>query len=229
MGRPRRVPQEIRMKSARSLSRICRSAAPLLILAAWGCGDASATSPDGGPREEEPTPPVVATVTVSADIGPNVAPGATARMTAVARDAAGNSVTASFTWSSSDPSVARVADDGTVSALEPGDVRITASVGAVSGESSLAVLDVDAASAAAVLEDAMADVLLVALGTDREAAVRPAWDACQGALDSGDLTALSGCVAPLSTALADGDRDSAPLRAVLGLFVDALDRILDLD
>ena len=209
----------------RSLTRATATA--LLVAAGWACGDAATTAPDPPPDNEEPTPPVVAAVAVSADIGPVLAPGATTRLTATATDAQGGAVSAGFTWSSSDASVVRVASDGTLTALAPGDVTVSAQAEGVSGGIDLTVYDLDVATAEALLDDPMADLLLTALGSPGEAVVRPAWVGCREALDLLDVTGLSACLSPLAANLDEGDPASGPLRTLLTLFSDSLDRLLD--
>lgn len=208
----------------RSLTRATTTA--LLVSAGWACGDA-ATAPEPPPDNEEPTPPVVAAVAVSADIGPVLAPGATTRLNATATDAQGGAVSAGFSWSSSDAAVVRVASDGTLTALAPGEVTVSARAEGVSGEIDLAVFDLDVDAAEALLNDPMADLLLTALGSQGEALVRPAWVGCREALDLLDVTALSACLSPLAANLEQDDPVSGPLRTLLTLFADSLDRLLD--
>jgi len=75
-------------------------------------------------------------------------------LTAEPRDAAGNPLTGrDVDWTSSDDGVARVDDDGRVSALAVGSVTITATSGGQSGTSAVAVAAPVAASATAVAGD----------------------------------------------------------------------------
>jgi hypothetical protein len=60
--------------------------------------------------------------------------GATTKLTAVAKDATGATITGvTFTWSSSDPAMMSVANDGTVSALRIGAAKVTATAANQSG------------------------------------------------------------------------------------------------
>lgn len=209
----------------RTLTRAPATA--LLLAAGWACGDAAPTAPDPPPDNGEPTPPVVAAVAVSADIGPVLAPGATTRLSATATDAQGGALSAGFTWSSSDPDVVEVTSDGTLTALAPGEATVSAQAEGVSGGVDLTVFDLDVATAEALLDDPMADLLLTALGTEQEAVVRPAWVECREALDLRDVTGLAACLSPLADNLDQDEPVSGPLRTLLTLFTDSLDRLLD--
>lgn len=73
--------------------------------------------------------------------------GNTASLAAVTRDASGNRLTGrTVTWSSSAPSIATVAADGTVSAVAPGTATITATSEGKSGTATVTVTPVPVAS-----------------------------------------------------------------------------------
>lgn len=105
--------------------------AGLALLLAAGCGD----SPVDPPR-----PPSVAEVRIS---GPDslVTPGHTLQLQAEVRDSAGNPLgDRAITWSSSDTTVARVADTGAVTGVALGTATLTASSEGVSETFRVAVV-----------------------------------------------------------------------------------------
>ncbi len=113
-----------------SALRLAPALALLVALAACGGGG------DGGTKP--PPPPKVATVALSAhDTTINV--GASFTISATPRDAAGATVGATVTWSSSDASVARV-ENGLVTAGGPGLAVITATAASVSARVAITVL-----------------------------------------------------------------------------------------
>jgi TolB protein len=66
--------------------------------------------------------------------------GETVQLTAVARDAAGGTIAGrSFTWGTSDGSVASISSAGLVTAVAAGNAEITASTGGISGSASVTV------------------------------------------------------------------------------------------
>ncbi|HEX9704673.1 MAG TPA: Ig-like domain-containing protein [Gemmatimonadales bacterium] len=88
----------------------------------------------------------VATVTVSPATA-NVPSGSTVQLTAVARDAAGNTLTGrSFNWTSDNTNVATVNGSGRVTGVAAGTVTITATSEGVSGTASVTVTTVPVAS-----------------------------------------------------------------------------------
>lgn len=97
---------------------------------------------DGSPAGPEPEPePSVATVEITPGADTLTALGETRSFTAVARDADGDPITGlSFTWSTSDQSVATVDDQGVVTASANGTAEITATVDGVTGSAGLAVI-----------------------------------------------------------------------------------------
>lgn len=83
-------------------------------------------------------PPIVATVTVTPELVTLEALGATAALSAVARDRHGAVVTPAFTWTSSDPAVASVdAQSGVVTAVGNGTATVQAAAGAVHASSTI--------------------------------------------------------------------------------------------
>jgi hypothetical protein len=83
--------------------------------------------------------PVLSSVTV-APTPTTVYTGATRQLTATAKDQYGNAMSGqSFTWSSSNTSLANVSSSGLVNGITPGSVTITASAGGKSGSASVTV------------------------------------------------------------------------------------------
>lgn len=111
-----------------ALARASRALAPgtlfvCALLAACGGGE--------GPTDPDLTPDnVVASVTISGDS--TVGLGKNLGLTAVAKNAAGATVSASVTWSSDAPSVVSVSGAGVVTGLTAGLATITATAGGVS-------------------------------------------------------------------------------------------------
>ena len=98
---------------------------------AGSCGGGDTT----GPTNERP----VATVELT-PATMELAVGGTARLTATPRDAAGTALTGrTVTWSSADPSIAAVDDEGQVTATAEGEVEITATSGGKVGSAAVTV------------------------------------------------------------------------------------------
>ncbi|MGE0443488.1 MAG: Ig-like domain-containing protein, partial [Gemmatimonadales bacterium] len=106
--------------------RPSRPAAALAALLAAGCGGPTSPPPPPPP----PPPATIASITLTAAT-PTMAPGATQALTAVARNAAGQPVSTSFTWTSTVPGVATVNGSGMVTAVAPGSTAVTAASGAI--------------------------------------------------------------------------------------------------
>jgi hypothetical protein len=101
----------------------------------------------------------VVTISVTPSTATLASIGDTLRLTATAKNAAGQPVTAAFTWASSAPAVASVTSDGRVGAASNGPVDITATADGITGTASLSVAQV-VASLEAVSGDAQGgDVL----------------------------------------------------------------------
>ncbi len=86
-----------------------------------------------------PPPPVVTTVTVSPPSA-SIAVGATVSLTAVVKDAQGNTMTGqTVTWSTSNAAIATVSANGVVSGVAGGSATITATSSGKSGTSAITV------------------------------------------------------------------------------------------
>lgn len=158
--------------------------------------------------------------------------GRTAALTVSVKDADGNALTdRTVTWSSTDDAVAGVAgtDVGAVvTAHAAGAVEITATVEGVAGSADLRVADTDAAGLAQLAEDAFGRALASKLQDDG-AALPGILDDIVAALDQENLSAIRDGLAAARNAI---DAPSAPddvvLYAVVGLFLDHLERFLNL-
>lgn len=107
----------------------------LLALTPVACGDGSGTGPEPGPT--------VAAVELAVAVDTLTALDDTVRVEAQALDAEGNPLpdrTAS--WSSSDPAVVSVTDDGVATAVGNGGATVSATIEGVTGTTSLAVYQV---------------------------------------------------------------------------------------
>ena len=192
------------------------------------CGE-TPTAPPSGPDPTDPVEPVVASVTLSSPIGGIVAVGASTRLEAAAADASGAPVSASFAWSSSDGSIATVSSTGDLTGIGPGTATITAAADAVAGTLEVTVANADLASLRTLLDDPLADGLLTRITGDAGTALRATWSRCDTALTEGNLEALQSCATEGRQALSDNtDPSTGPLRSLLGLFLDWVDRFLNL-
>lgn len=105
------------------------------VLALAGCGGDAGTAPQD---PSDPTPPSVASVTVSLSES-SIETGASTTATAVVRDAQGNELQRSVSWSTDAAGVATVNGSGVLRGVVPGTVVVTASSGGVSGMAQLEV------------------------------------------------------------------------------------------
>lgn len=112
-------------------------AAGIALTAFLACGGGTEPSDPQEPDPPDPPAPTVASITVSLDES-SVEAGTTTTATAEARDAQGNVMQTSFSWSTDAPGVASVSG-GTVRGIVPGTAAIRASSGSVVGSASLEV------------------------------------------------------------------------------------------
>ncbi len=119
----------------RSLFRRSADARLSLVVAVLlaGCGGGT----DGGPTT--PPPATVSSVVVAAPVT-SLTAGATSTFTATVRDAAGNTLARTVSWSSSADAVASVTQGGVVTAVAPGTASITATSEGKSGQASVTVI-----------------------------------------------------------------------------------------
>ena len=110
-----------------------RAAVLAFVFLATACGNGSTTEPPPGPV-------AVASVEVTPAADTLTALGQTQQLSATALDGQGNPVSGvTFTWSSSDESLATVSETGLVTALGTGQVQITATVQNVGGTAALLI------------------------------------------------------------------------------------------
>jgi len=198
----------------------------LAACAAVACGE-SPTTPrvDPGPDPD----PVVASVTVTSDVGAVFAVGGSTLLSTQAADASGTAVPTTLTWASSDPTVAAVSTAGLVTGIAPGSVNITASAGSVSGAFAVTVADADLVGLRALLDDPFAQALIDGLTTSASGPLDQTWTECEQALSDGHLSLLQGCATEArATLTTDTDAPTRPLRSLLELVVDGIDRLLNL-
>lgn len=198
-------------------------AAPF-VLAALACGETT-TAPD-------PTPDPatrVASVAVESPSGALRDVGSSTQLTGTATDGSGQAVTATLAWSSSDPAVAPVTATGLVTAAAPGSATISATTEGVTGSLTLTVVDADVDGVTALLTDPWADALLSAVDEGAGGPLPPQWSTCVDLASGENLEALVDCVTDVRALLAaEPTPETAPLRAVLGLLLDAVVRLLAL-
>jgi Bacterial Ig-like domain (group 2) len=133
-----------------------------------GCGGGGSGDSDGSGGPPPPPPPTVATVTVS-PASATIDAGAKTSLTAQARDSTGAAMTGvTFTWTSSDATVATVAD-GEVTGVAAGSANISASSGGVTSAS--VALTVRAAPAASASSEELIAQALAAGTIDAETAL----------------------------------------------------------
>ncbi|WP_333659562.1 SBBP repeat-containing protein [Meiothermus cerbereus] len=96
--------------------------------------------------------------------------GQTQQFTAVAKDASGNTIPdVTFTWSSNDPSVATVNNNGLATAVAEGTATITASAGGKSGTATLNVTPIPTFTVGVEVRYLNGSGLVLALGTQIKA------------------------------------------------------------
>ena len=100
----------------------------------FACGGEESTDPG------QTLPPAVASVVVTLTSATLVALGETLQLTASASDANGNTISGkTFTWSSSDESIATVSASGLVTGVANGSITITATTDGVNGTAAIQV------------------------------------------------------------------------------------------
>jgi len=110
----------------------------LQVLAILGLAACKGTEPPPPP----PPPPAVAGISVSPTSG-SLQATKTLTMTATPKDASGNPLSRSVTWTSSDAAIATVDGNGTVTGVTPGGVTITATSETKSASASVTVTPQD--------------------------------------------------------------------------------------
>lgn len=184
------------------------------------------TACDSG-TETPSGPGPVASVTI-APASASVAVGETQQLIATARDAGGTQVSATFTWSSSDGSLASVDANGLVTGVAEGTATITATTGGISGTAAVAVtpppvatVEVDPTAATLNVGET---VQLTATPKDASGAVVATgvnWtssDAAVASVDSDGLVTANGSGQATISATADGQSGSAAIDVLAAPF-----------
>jgi len=116
-----------------------RHGAFIVLTAVAACVQAGCGGAGESPIPTTPTPAVVSSVAVSAPTT-SMAPGATSTFTATVKDASGNTLARTVSWSSSADGVATVSQSGVVTAVAAGTANIQATSEGKSGSTSLTVV-----------------------------------------------------------------------------------------
>ena len=199
---------------------------PALALVAGlvACGEAPTA-----PSEPDPATPTVARIEVTSPVGDAVAVGVTTTLEATATATDGSTVRPTITWSTADEAVATVSSTGTVVGEAAGSTTITASVATVRADFELTVVDADVDGMRSMLADPLIVSLLPLVGGTNDGALGEEWSRCAQRLDAGALRPLQSCIADARAAMAtDTEPARGPLRALVALFLDAVERLLKL-
>ena len=174
--------------------------------------------------------PVVATISVTSSLGTLWDVGANTQLAAVARDAQGNPVnSAALSWSSTNPQAVSVSAAGAIQALAVGTASIRAQNGTVTGTLAVQVVDADLVGIGLLGADAYLAALVGGTTTAVRARLQAAATACVAAAQMGNLEAIQQCVAAVrAEAGTSTDPTDRALLAVLGLFADRFERLLNL-
>jgi hypothetical protein len=125
--------------------------------------------------------------------------------------------------------VATVSSSGAVTGTGPGSTRITARADGVAGTLDVTVADADLDAVARLLDDPFGEALLTSIGGADESAIRAARGDCAAGESTGDLSEIIDCVEEARARIAEGaDATKGPLMALLGMFVDWIERHLNL-
>lgn len=173
--------------------------------------------------------PVVATIQVTSPIGTLWDLGASIALTASPRDAQGNPVNVTLTWTSTNPNVATVSGTGSVQAMGIGTATIRAEANNVAGTIAVQVVNADLAAITTVANDAFAAALANGTTTPVRNRITAAAAAAITAANQGNLQAIQQFVATIrAEASAATDPTDRALLASLTLFADHVERLLNL-
>lgn len=162
----------------------------------------------------------IASVTVSSEVDTVMAVGRTAQLRAVARNASGDSLAASFNWTSNHAAAATVnAASGVVTAVAADTFRIraTPNTGSVVGELKMRAVAADLAAVQSIMGDALVTSIRNALSATPQAALTALMGQCGAHRVSGNILALNACLGSI-IALTGSSATDAQLLAVLDLF-----------
>ena len=189
-----------------------------LLVLVVGCGEVT-----------PPEPPRPASITLESSIGDLVAVGGQTQLLATVTDSEGNPNSGTVSWSSSDESVVTVTAGGLATGVRAGTATVTATAGDATRSLALRVLDADLETIQVLLDDELAEALIDGLSSTRRTAFLAAWSDCEAARLSGNLTAVRDCIADARSELGTSSTPaSRPLEAYLGLFIDWVERLLNL-
>lgn len=176
----------------------------------------AATVPFLGCSGDGPSgPPPVTSVVVTSPIEDVMAVGRSVQLSAVANDDAGDAISGrSFSWESSDESVATVNETGVVQGLADGSARISAETGDVSGTLDMTVVAAELQTVSGLLDDSFTSRLSAGLTPSVRDAVQTSLTACQDALDEGYLLDLRDCLQDAAST-STSDATDVALLAVL--------------
>lgn len=200
------------------------------MLAAFALAACSEQPMGPGPEQQPPVEtPTVAAIDVDSPIGAIIAVAGSVQLTAAALDQASQPITATFSWTAGDVAVATVSPQGVVTGAGPGTTTITAAASGATGALDLTVAETDLAAIQSLLDDPHADRLFVGIGGSTETALRTSWAVCGSGRAAGNLTSVRDCVTQARADLAQSaDVSKGPLVALVGLFVDWIERLLNL-
>lgn len=187
------------------------------MVALSGCGD------------DDPAGPVpAASVEITSPIEDVMAADRSVQLDAVARDASGNTISeATFSWESSDETVATVDDAGRVEGVESGDATITASADGVSGSLRMRVVPAELEKLSTLLGDPYTTRLVSRLTDAPRGRVLDALADCSDAFDVGHILDLRDCLAQIQDESGTSPTDQA-LLAVLGMIAERAELFLNL-
>ncbi len=198
----------------------------LIALTLAACGDEESTGPG------QTTPPAVASVVVTPASATLVSLGGTVRLTATAQDASGNTLSGkTFTWLSSDESIAAVSSSGLVTALVNGSASITATTDGVNGTATVTVVQAIAEIVATPDATALAageTVTLSAEATDARGngveGVSFTWQSSNESVATVDAMGVASAVAPGTATITatSGDVSGSAIVSVLTTVVTSL-------
>ena len=160
-----------------------------LWLVACSGGDSSCAPTDPG------CGPAVASITINSPVDSVAAVGSTVRLTAETRTASGGVASAQVTWSSSDPGIATVSSTGTLNALSPGTVIISAEAGGRVGTFAIRAVGADLQAVSLLLGDPTVDASLAAMSGTSAAEVTTGLTACDDAVLNAHVLAVEACLA----------------------------------
>lgn len=181
---------------------------------------------------KEDPPARIDRVEVVSAVDSILAVGRGSQFTATAYDAGGRVLYPSFSWLSSNPSVADVGAAGLVTANAPGSVTIRAVVPAetgVEGSLRVRVVAADLAMVQTLGNDEYGDALVAALSGTARPAAQTSWTAIVGHAGDGNIVAIRSAVSDLrSQAAGAADASDRVLLAVLSVFGNEIERRLAL-